>query len=64
MIRSELDEKNCGCNVKIAGCYKELSIELNSLFEGLSKRDDTKDMLLTVIDRYLGKEIKGIADCQ
>lgn len=59
MIKSELDEKHIGCNVEMAGSFTELSSELGSIFDAFSKRSDTKMILLSVIDTYLGKEIKG-----
>lgn len=59
MIKSEEDEKSRGYNVTIVGSNMTLVNELASIFDGFSKRSDTKMILLSVIDTYLGKELKG-----
>ena len=59
MIKSELDRNNNGCEVEIAGDFIELAKELGSIFDSFSKRSDSKMILLSVIDNYLGKELKG-----
>ena len=60
MIKSELDKKHDNaCNVEIAGYFIDIQRELGSIFESLSKGSDTKMILLSVIDSYLGKELKG-----
>lgn len=59
MIKSELDEKQIACNIEMVGSITELSKELASIFDAFSKRSDTKMILLSVIDTYLGKELKG-----
>lgn len=59
MIRSEFNEKHNGCEIDIAGDFTQLSKELGSIFDAFSKRSDSKIILLSVIDTYLGKELKG-----
>ena len=60
MIKSKYNEKNGACEVEIIStCAKELTNELGSIFESFSKHTNTKMILLSVIDTYLGKELKG-----
>lgn len=59
MIKGEYDENHGGCNVEIAGSHIELTIELGAIFDAFAKRSDSKMILLSVIDTYLGKELKG-----
>lgn len=59
MIKSEYNEKYDGCLVDIVGDTVELTRELGAIFDSFAKKSDSKMILLSVIDTYLGKEIKG-----
>jgi hypothetical protein len=60
MIKSKYNKDNRACEVEITSLSGiELTKELASVFETFSKHGETKMILLSVIDSYLGNELKG-----